>query len=234
MTDNSSIDKLSDAAKTLLRDLISSPSDYPNSKDKLFVDCQELWPLNACIHKFDGIDAYAIGYLNAAKLLARIVIYSQSRMDTLVYPIIYLYRHYLEIRLKDLIRQGANITGTPTDERLEEILNGSHHLMKLWNNFKPFFIKVSGGNGDFDNVKKGMESYINQIHAIDPASFTFRYDRAKHSTEHNLEKHERINLFHFCQNMEKLTRLIEGTNNEFSATLDCVNDMLEEYCDYQN
>jgi hypothetical protein len=224
MSNEQSHEELEKAARALCFSIIDSSFEYPNSKDKLFVDSSYLWSLNACIDKFNGINAYATGYLDAAKLLARIVIYSRSKMDTLVYPIIYLYRHYLEIKLKDLIRQGANITDSLIDEKLEQAL-GEHNLMVLWNRFKPFFEAISGHNDSFNDVKKGMESYINQIHSIDPASFTFRYDRPKNSTVHNLDKIERINLFHFCQNMEKLTGLIEGIDCEFHAALDWINEM---------
>ena len=106
------------AAQILYESTIDESFEYPNSKDKLFADNKDFWQLNACIDKFNGIAAYASGYLEAAKLLARIVIYAQRHMDTLVYPIIYLYRHYLEIQLKDLIRTGANITNTAVDEKL--------------------------------------------------------------------------------------------------------------------
>lgn len=231
MSDEQPYEELEKAARALCYSIIDSSFEHPNSKDKLFVDSREMWPLNACVDKFNGINAYAAGYLDAAKLLARIVIYSRSKMDTLVYPIIYLYRHYLEIKLKDLIRQGAAITDTIIDEKLKQAL-GEHNLMVLWNRFKPFFEEISGYNDSFNEVRKGMESYINQIHSIDPASFTFRYDRSKNSKAHNLENVERINLFHFCQNMEKLTDLIEGIDCEFDAASDYVNEMRRAYCNY--
>lgn len=223
MNNEQTFEELQIVAQALCYSIIDNSLEYPNSKDKLFTSSGDLWIYNACIDKFNGINAYAEGYLEAAKLLARIVIYSQSKMDTLVYPIIYLYRHYLEIKLKDLIRHGANITGTTIDEKLEREL-GEHNLMVLWNRFKPFFKEVSGYNDSFEDVKKGIESYINQIHAIDPKSFTFRYDRPKNSTVHNLEKFERINIFHFCQNMEKLTELIEGIDCEFHEALSYFNN----------
>ena len=61
--------------------------EIPNSKDKLFTANSDFWHLNACINQPNNFDAYCTGYLDAAKLLARIVIFSGRRMDTLIYPI---------------------------------------------------------------------------------------------------------------------------------------------------
>jgi hypothetical protein len=130
--------------------------------------------------------------------------------------------------LKNLIRSGATITGATIDQRLAEALSG-HNLMNLWNRFKPFLEEISGHNEDFESVKKGMESYINQIHAIDPVSIAFRYDRSKTSMSHNLDGIEYINILQFCQNFEKLTDLIEGIGCEFGAALEYVNDMSSQY-----
>ena len=77
-------------------------------------------------------------------------------MDTLVYPITFLCRHYLELKLKLLIRYGISITGTTINEKLEETLV-NHNRMNLWNQFKPFFKEVSGHSDDFETVRKGME-----------------------------------------------------------------------------
>lgn len=197
--------------------------DLPNSKDKLFTDDKDYWHLNACISSFDKTAAYSIGYLKAAQLISRIVIYSGQQPDTLLYPIVYLYRHYLEIMLKDLISDGLEIRGETVSSELKEIL-GQHNLMKLWNNFKPFFCEVCGTDSDFEAVKKAMESYINQMHCIDPEAISFRYDKSK-TGKQSLEGIERINILNFCRNMEKLSLLIEGISMQFSDALDHVRDM---------
>lgn len=215
MKENYTADELRDAANTIWDAICNNDFEYPNSKDTLFSGNRYYWKLNACIGGHDSADAYVCGYANAAKLLARIVICSGRGMDTLVYPIVYLYRHCLEIQLKSLIRSGTYISGTTIDAELDEVL-GNHNLMNLWNRFQPFFQEISGHNKDFDSVKKGMESCINQIHMIDPASFAFRYDRSKKSRDHNLEGIKHINILQFCENVEKLTNMLDAIGCEFS------------------
>lgn len=214
MRENYTAEEIRDAANTIWDTIYDNEFAYPNSKDVLFSGNKDCWKLNACISSYDSAGAYALGYLNAAKLLARIVIFSERSMDTLVYPIVYLYRHYLEIQLKSLIRRGACVTGVAIDAKLEEVLV-SHNLMKLWNKFQPFFQEISGHNKDFNSVKKGMESYINQIHVIDPVSFAFRYDRLRNSRDRNLEGTSHINILQFCENVEKLTNMLDAIGCEF-------------------
>ncbi len=217
-------DDLSGAAKLLFNAIYSHGAlELPDSKDRLFGSESEFWQFNACISAHKTTHAYATGYLDAAKLLARLVIYSQKGVDTLVYPIVYLYRHYLEITLKDLIRKGCDITDSEISESLQKALDG-HGLMRLWNGFAPFFAEVSGGNSSFPEVKRAMESYINQIHEIDPESVSFRYDSSKGTKDHKLENIQHINMLQLCNNMEKLTDLLEGVASEFSEALDYVNE----------
>lgn len=206
------------AAQMLLTSTFDTNLENPNSEDRLFVHSKDYWHLNACITKFDGDHSYISGYLKAAKLLARIVIFSASYMDTLVYPIIYLYRHYLELQLKHLIYEGAIMTDLEIDIKLEKILH-EHNLMSLWGSFVPLFEEICQHESDLEEVKKGMESYIQQIHEIDPQSFSFRYKKSK-TGKNNLEEKSYINIGLFCQNMEKLTDLLEGIDSEFSAVKD--------------
>ena len=219
---------LEEAARSLIDSITYYVPEFPDSKDKLFVSCHDFWELNACIYKSENLDAYADGYLDAAKLLSRIVIHSGRGMDTLIYPMIFLYRHYLELKLKKLIRIGADITGEEISADLEETLSG-HNLMKLWNHFKPSFLEVCGHESDFNEVRKGVESYINQIHSIDPESITFRYDRSKDQKKHNLQEFKHINVLHFYEAIEKLTTLIEGIESEFLKVQDYCDEMKANY-----
>jgi len=71
-------EELQQAAIALCRSIADTSFAYPEGKDKLFSANKDFWRFNACIDKFYSADIYAFGYLNAAKLLARIVIFSGS------------------------------------------------------------------------------------------------------------------------------------------------------------
>ena len=54
----------------------------------------------------DPWEAYADGYLAAVKKLIEVAKRNEFMVDTFGYPIFYLFYHYLELRLKQIIRRG--------------------------------------------------------------------------------------------------------------------------------
>jgi hypothetical protein len=76
---------------------------WPRSGDQLFGPDED-WDNNACINfTFDRFNLYARGYLQAAELLVETIVNTHRSPHAVVYPIAFLYRHYLELRLKKII-----------------------------------------------------------------------------------------------------------------------------------
>src|SRR5574341_328420 len=65
-----------------------------------------------------------LGYKYAADLLIELA--PRSQIDLIVYPIIFLYRHHLELQLKYMNAVGASMLSGPSP-RFNE-----HNLMVLW------------------------------------------------------------------------------------------------------
>ncbi|KAA6333218.1 hypothetical protein EZS27_018345 [termite gut metagenome] len=90
-----------------------------------------------------------------------------SVKDSLIYPILYNFRHYLELIIKDSLRKfkiaNAEISINQLGYKKE------HNLLSLWNELKPY---INDPNSD-DCI--AFEKLINEIHNIDPDSFNFRY-----------------------------------------------------------
>jgi hypothetical protein len=71
----------------------------PRKSDVLFGSGTD-WQVNACINGIDEEASYQDGYRRAALHLADYVCDTAKGQDFLVYPIVYLYRHHIELRLK--------------------------------------------------------------------------------------------------------------------------------------
>lgn len=73
----------------------------------LFRDDLPDWHNNACLNATWGVDqaAYLEGYRCGARLLVEHVTEHARDQDFLVYPIIFLYRHHVELALKNIILQ---------------------------------------------------------------------------------------------------------------------------------
>jgi hypothetical protein len=114
-----------------------------------------------------GWDAYASGYLEAANLLVEKALETGQRTDTLIYPMAFLYRHYLELRLKEIIVQSRGLLAGQSDFKRE------HRLLVLWNSVRLILENVWPNGPTID--LNAVENVILQFHDLDSKSEAFRY-----------------------------------------------------------
>jgi hypothetical protein len=99
----------------------------PAIGDELFTDEPFDWINNACLNfDADGWVGYIVGYGMAGRVLVDHVVETQSDQDFLVYPIVFLYRQYLELQMKELIRSGMRLRDLDGDFEV------THRLEPLW------------------------------------------------------------------------------------------------------
>ena len=85
-----------------------SPLPPPRREDVLFRSDEENLSANACVNWVGSPEElYSEGYLMAARSLAQQVCTTHDDQDFLVYPVVYLYRHHIELLLKRLTVLGA-------------------------------------------------------------------------------------------------------------------------------
>jgi hypothetical protein len=117
----------------------------------------------------DATELYIEGFYQGAILLSRQVFNGKGSRGALVYPISYLYRHYVELRLKDLVQQiNAYL------EKSIPALDSSHSLRVLWQEYvKPIGSMV---DSDFSGpVIVRIDDAIDELDKVDPNSQAFRY-----------------------------------------------------------
>ena len=114
----------------------------------------------------------AHGYRLAARLAVEHIREDGIDAPFLVYPIVFLYRHHVELMLKRLILK-ANEPGvcyyTDVKEQTEEIRNKllkRHSLQWLWDQFRPSVEGLGMKSVDVDAIN----SCIQQLNEIDPNS----------------------------------------------------------------
>ncbi|MEN6517900.1 MAG: hypothetical protein ABFC38_06865 [Methanospirillum sp.] len=119
-------------------------------------------------------NAYARGYLDAAKGLIKLVEEHEFRADTFGYPIFFLVCHYLEIRMKEMMINGRDLI----DEQPDFLR--SHDLNKLWIECKRIIkiIDKSNGQNQLDAETRTdystIDHFIREL-AIDSSAQSFRY-----------------------------------------------------------
>jgi hypothetical protein len=162
---------------------------------------------DACLNwALTGLGAYASGYLEAANLLSEKALETGQRTDTLIYPVAFLYRHYLELRLKEIITEGRKLLA------VQPTLT-THKLDVLWNSVCLILKKVwpNGPTIDLDAV----ENVILQFHYLDLGSQAFRYplDSKKRATLSGLNH---FGLRNLRDVMRRTAGLLEASSSAIS------------------
>ncbi|MGB8346740.1 MAG: hypothetical protein WCD86_17770 [Ktedonobacteraceae bacterium] len=180
---------------------------WPQKGDRLFTvdgDWRDFARLNS---QRDNLSLYAVGYKLAGDKLVESVTMNQKNHDTLVFPIASLYRHYLELRLKQLIRDGSQILNTPLD------FPKSHDFDSLWEQCKPILERIAPKalSIEADVVHQTLEAIgelLAEFAALDADSMAFRYPTDKHNKA-LLSNVSDINLRHLAETMNKMERFLE-------------------------
>lgn len=116
-------------------------------------------------------NALAWGFKSAADILATHVLATFRGGDLIIYPIVFLYRHQLELNLKGIISKGNKLLDKPI--RFRPI----HSLRDLWNDCRTVLDRI-GVSIDIPEAEP-FEACITQLDGLDPQSMSFRYPVTK-------------------------------------------------------
>jgi hypothetical protein len=195
----------------------------PSAKDKLF-DSGDDWWHNACLNYLhDQWLPYVIGYKKAADILVRHIKQTRRYQDTLVYPIIFLYRQYLELAIKNLIYKGRIL------QNIESPDPTGHNIYELWRVCEKLLSDISPG----DSVEelKQIGRLISEFCFVDPKATAFRYPKDKDGKA-SLPNMKHINVRNIYDVMEKVSVILEGADMQLTEYLSIKAEMESEYYEY--
>jgi hypothetical protein len=167
------------------------------------------WQENACLSWLnDPIELYAIGYKEAGDRIVEFVLKKAKDQDVLIYPIVFLYRQYVELRLKEIIREGRIL--------LEDGNNfpTHHNIWDLWCTAKKIAFKAFQNENEPPDLKYA-EHAIKEFSLIDPDSFSFRYPTTKKG-DPILDGVTHINIHRLAMHTEELSKDLERINTGIS------------------
>jgi len=122
---------------------------------------------------------YALGYKQASLILIEKYELSNDprSIENLVYPIFFLYRHFTELQLKQILIDYAKF-------KLEKtLIPSTHSLSKLWNGVKPIINKIffdeksclfNRTDYNHEDTTK-LETFLENLNNYDKQSISFRY-----------------------------------------------------------
>ncbi|MDO8417286.1 MAG: hypothetical protein Q7S87_13855 [Agitococcus sp.] len=201
-------------------DLLLNRPQLPNAEDQLFTIGED-WQNNACINWYhNNWELYAEGYKEAGDLLVRQIGETRTGQDTLVYPIIFLYRQYLELMLKSLIQDARKLQDIDTPIPL------NHKILDLWKLCHQLLVKISP-----DDAVKELEHInrlIGEFSKIDPTSMAFRYPQDKEGNP-SLPGITHINLRVVGEVIGKISVILNGSSMQISEYLSIKAELESEY-----
>ena len=205
----------------------------PRAGEKIFRGDLPDWKNNACLRQGDDY-AYREGYLRGAQVLVQRVDERGHDQDFLVYPIVFLYRHHVELMLKSIIRRAPYLIERELSPAERKHLD-EHRLDRLWEDFKPISSAISkvAGWDDLPTADlEGIEDYIRQISEMDPSSYSLRYARSKKGHPTLPESLTHINLRHFGGVMDRLANYLSGIDSGVCHIEDMKHDYESDMASY--
>jgi hypothetical protein len=175
---------------------------------------------NACLN-FGWAEwgGYALGYRRAALLAVQHVIATDTDHDTLVYPIVYLYRHAIELYLKEVIQRGRRLLDLPENFR------ATHDLQPLYDAARKIAEQVMGGK--VPDWLFAMDRQMAELARVDATSMTFRYPVERDGSQSAPSPFDRFSLRHFAECAECLCDVLDGWTTGIDAHLEWKAEMAE-------
>ena len=131
----------------------------------------------------------------------------------LVFPMVFLYRHFIELSIKHVIALGRCLEGDAFEFP-------THHKLKvLWTEARALIERIASGESTDDLDAMGV--MIEQFDKIDRESFAFRYPATKDGKP-SIVLIQDLNLEVFHSGIEKMASFFEGCRSQFEAFRDAV------------
>lgn len=148
-------------------EILKTEFRWPMQDDKPFIANDD--PFNNANIAEDGFIRLVLmkdGYKTAADLMVKAAASDRPSRDTLVFPIVFNYRQFLELSLKyQLATFGPKVGIEPNWK--------SHDLAKLWSEFQ--ILLEQYGTEDPDEVYPVVGAIVLEFAKIDPGSYSYRY-----------------------------------------------------------
>ncbi len=162
------------------------------------------------------------GHPKAFKDAAELILDAQESVkrhnDRLIFPVLYLYRHYLELQLKELVILGVKC-GKFKLEEVNDKKKGDlrrHDLDKLWKLVKPFLVE----SYPKDNRVLYTELIVDDFHLLDKDGQILRFDREKDTLNKRPYKEILPCQITLAELREKMSKVFDHLDSSYGGILD--------------
>src|SRR5260370_22626409 len=198
-------------AKTFSDLLNPGPFLWPKKGDRLLRPGDD-WDKQVSFspHAFDRHVHIWSGYMRAGAALVGEAERESVDRHFLVYPILFNYRHGLELAIKWVIEQYGRYAGVSLGADALD-----HNLWKLWKLCKRVIVEV-GSAGEEDEALHSVEQIVKDFHDLDKTATAFRYSKNKDGATIKLPDNA-IDLGNVKRVMEAIDNFFSGVDVQLDA-----------------
>ena len=194
---------------------MSEIEEFRSAKlDESIFDTNPSWRDNAFVEP-DWL-AYILGYREAADIIVDQA--QEFGVDLMVYPVMFLYRHYLEISLKYIFIVLRQYFEDSSD------LPTHHKLDLLWKVVRSF-MEREWNSAEHKACYDAIEARISEFHRIDEGSYSFRYPVTKGNTSSLVSVPNPSGMGNPVINLMQVKEVV----HEMAAFLEGTVDMVDSY-----
>jgi HEPN domain-containing protein len=189
--------------------------ERPSRSLKLF-ELDGAWRQCGCLYGEDrgkcgdAWDAYAHGYREVVQCLTKAVERNEFSADTFGYPIFFLVHQYLELRMKEIIKNGRPLIGNNGQ------VQKGHDLTQLWEECKKILKGLEGWRYYNELNDEARQTYLTLDHFIremnrDPQGQSFRYPVDRDGTPLlNDDSIQALNVKNLATVFEWVSSMLDG------------------------
>ena len=149
-----------------------------------------------------GDDYYAYGYINSYKTAGDILV-EEMKPDLLIFPIVFCYRQYLELLLKNIFYKNRQ----DDCEYNNYVGKVSHSLIKSWEFIKPILQQKEKIKEEKISI---IETTIKWFDDNDPYSFSYRFEYDKKNNR-NIKGWKTIDTKSLKNQISKIDQILKFT-----------------------
>ncbi|MBI3304110.1 MAG: hypothetical protein HYZ72_18765 [Deltaproteobacteria bacterium] len=170
---------------------------------------------------------FSKGYTRAAERLATLLLEAPRFSDYEAYPVVFLYRHALELSLKHVIYRSVELAAYRYIDDIGDRLHNVHDLFRLAKTASASLTLLFPEDEFLRKVASIIDNTCAELSELDPDSYAYRYPIDKKGRP-STKKNQRVNLAAFATHMSSLLEDLDTVHFGLSGEIYIAQDALYE------
>jgi hypothetical protein len=174
-----------------------------------------------------SLSEYAYMYRESAERLVDLACDAPGLLNVHAMPAVFLFRHYVELSLKDMISVARLLDNQPRG------FPDIHSLARLWSELYTLLLRIGDeDNRDDSTLLDVVDEMITELDKADPGSMAFRYPRGRQQAGHPPlleDEYEYFDMRALRDQAKRLAHFIDGSSTQLDEWARIKSDLDRDY-----